>query len=94
MELLEKKCENVATLKSLLKEMAMVYQYDLKCEVARHMKCTWKDLDLPYKCGEVYVDPSGFVITDRGEKMSGRGPETDVKLVNYWTGEALSPKKE
>ena len=38
MELLEKKCENVATLKSLLKEMAMVYQYDLKCEVARHMK--------------------------------------------------------
>lgn len=27
------------------------------------------------KSGEVYVDPSGFVITPEGYKMSGRGPQ-------------------
>lgn len=27
------------------------------------------------KRGEVYIDPSGFVIAD-GEKLSGRGPDT------------------
>ena len=25
--------------------------------------------------GEIYVDPSGFVITPEGRKMSGRGPK-------------------
>lgn len=25
--------------------------------------------------GKVYVDPSGFVITPEGHKMSGRGPQ-------------------
>ena len=27
------------------------------------------------KTGEIYVDPSGFVITPKGKKMSGRGPK-------------------
>lgn len=27
--------------------------------------------------GKVYVDPNGFVITPRGEKLSGRGEQSE-----------------
>lgn len=29
--------------------------------------------------GYIYVDPSGFVITPEGNKLSGRGPEADIR---------------
>lgn len=30
------------------------------------------------EAGQIYVDPSGFVITPKGKKVSGRGANTDI----------------
>ncbi len=45
---IKSECEHIASLQSQLKAMAMIYQYDLKVEVAKEIGLNWQDLNLPY----------------------------------------------
>ena len=49
MERLIKELESIAQLQSAIKAQSMIFQYDLKAEVAKFYGLTVQDVDLPYQ---------------------------------------------
>jgi hypothetical protein len=49
------------------------------------------------EAGQIYVDPSGFVITPKGKKLSGRGPKPETSMERFWytakVQDVINPKQ-